>query len=372
MNFDAYEEIQKGSLSQFRNKPITNGIQRAIADTLQRVYEESQQLRLLGDIERMSGRNLDVIGERLDLSRSEAYIILRSSQSIEVTDEVYRKCLRWKQLKNNFTGTYPEIMESIRILWKTDNIIYREMPEHPARIFISMPLFDVDIQDPWMGKALVLKPDGVSMTFTSDYLTQIAESKIESIRAPAMHLYMKLYWSMAYTFDGTLQFDGKQTFFGWTYNLPVSMAHMAAKMMINENIIACHKVSMEIQIVEKIEGAEILMCLGGLLNTEKFNFKSDHQARITVNEDIIAYHAISIGVPIMETIEGAKTIMFLGGLIDTERYNLKVDYQTNIDSGVETILGNKVIYSHNPGFFDGQYTFNGARNFDAYYKEEDY
>lgn len=422
MNFDAYEEIQKGSLSQFRNKPITNGIQRAIADTLQGIYEESQQLRLLGDIERMSGRNLDVIGERLGLSRSEAYIILRSSQSIEVTDEVYRKCLRWKQLKNNFTGTYPEIMESIRILWKTDNIIYSEMPEYPAHIFISMPLFDVETQDPWLGKALVLKPDGVSMTFTSDYLTQITESKIESIRAPAMHLYMKLYWSKAYTFDGTLKFDGKQTFYGWTYNLPVSMVHGAARIIINENIIARHSVSIKLLTLEEVKGENILMYLGGLLNTEECNFKIDNharinisediitchsvsmnlltsekvdgintlmylgrllstencnfkidnQARIIINEDIIGCHSISIKVPIIEKIEGANTQMYLGGLLNMEECNFKVSYYANMASGVEAILGNKVIYSHDPGFFNGQYTFNGARKFDAYYKEEDF
>jgi hypothetical protein len=322
LSFDVYEEIQIASLSQFRNKPITNGIQKAIADTLQSVYEESQQLRFLGDIERMSGRNLDVIGERLGLSRSEAYIILRGSQSIEVTDQIYRKCLRWKQLKNNFTGTYTEIMESIRILWKTDDIIYKELPDYPAHIFISMPLYDLDIQDPWLGRALVLKPDGVTMTFTSDYLTSIAEGKIESIRVPVMHMIMKLYWSMAYTFDGTLRFDGEQTFFGWTYNLPVSMAHVAAQIMVNENIIACHTV-------------------------------------------------LSI-VPVMERIEGVNMFMCLGGLISTEDCNIEVSIQAKIDSSAETIRGNKVVYSHNPGFFDGQYTFNGARKFDAYYKEEDF
>lgn len=322
MKFDAYEELQRASLSQFRNKPITNGIQRAIADTLQSVYEESQQLRSLGDIEKMTGRNLDVIGDRLGLSRSDAYKILLNSQSVEITDEIYRKCLRWKQLKNNFTGTYAEIMESIRILWKTDNIIYRELPDHPAHVFISMPLYNIDIKDPWLGKALVLKPDGVSMTFTSDYLSQIVESKIETIRAPAMRLYMKIYWSKVYNFDGTLEFDGKQTFFGWVYNLPVSMANVAAKIM--------------------------------------------------VNEDIIAEHNIFIEVPIMEEIEGANFFVYLGEVSSPEGFNSKIDYQTYFDSEVESFIGNKIIYSHNPGFFDGQYIFNGERNFDAYYKEEDF
>lgn len=322
MKFDAYEELQRASLSQFRSKPITNGIQRAIADTLQSIYEESQQLRSLGDIEKMTGKNLDVIGDRLGLSRSEAYKILRNSQSVEITDEIYRKCLRWKQLKNNFTGTYAEIMESIRILWKTDNIIYRELPEHPAHIFISMPLYDVDISDPWLGRALVLKPDGVDMTFTSDYLLKIDESKIESIRAPVMHIYTKLYWSKAYTFDGTLRFDGEQSFFGWIYNLPVSMAHSAAKFVTNETIsIGC---------------------------------------------------SILCEIPVMEKIASENMAITVGNVKCEEEYSLSVGYQVAIQEDVGTVNGHKVIYTHNPGFFNGEYKFNGSRSFDAYYKEEDY
>ncbi|MGL5433818.1 MAG: hypothetical protein ACRDBO_00275 [Lachnospiraceae bacterium] len=322
MSFNVYDEIQKASLAQFRNQPVTNGIQRAIADALQSVYAESQQLRDLGDIDKMAGKNLDVIGERLDLSRSEAYIILRRSQSVEVTDEIYRKCLKWKQLKNNFTGTYPEIMESIRILWKTDNIIYRELPEHPAHIFISMPLFDLDIRDPWMGRALVLKPDGVAMTFTSDYSTSIDESKIESIRVPAMHMYMKVFWSKAYVFDGTLRFDGEQTFFGWTYNLPVSMAHSAVK----------------IQNIEIID--------------------SGFQTVVTI--------------PMTESIDMENIEMFLGEVETTEDCSAQTAYKMEMESNADVIEGNKVVYSRNPGFFDGTYTFNGARCFDAYYKEEEY
>ena len=185
-----------------------------------------------------------------------------------------------------------------------------------------MPLYDLDIQDPWLGRALVLKPDGITMTFTSDYLTSVTEDKIESIRAPIMHMIMKMYWSMAYTFDGTLRFDGEQTFFGWTYNLPVSMAHIAAQIIVNENIIAGHTVSSIVPIMERIEGVNMFMCLGGLISTEDCN--------------------------------------------------IEVSIQAKIDSSVETIHGNKVVYSHNPGFFDGQYTFNGARKFDSYYKEEDF
>lgn len=201
MSLNIYEEIQKSSLSQFRNKAIINGLQRAAADAMQSVYDESQQLRLLGDIEKMSGKNLDVIGERLGLKRTEAYKILRKTQEVVITDEVYCRCLKWKQLANNFRGTYAEIMESIRILWPTDSIIYREYREHPAHIFIEMPQLEVDTVDPWIGKAMALKPSGVALTFTSDFITNVDESAIEVWENLYPYFLLDVHWEYVEALD---------------------------------------------------------------------------------------------------------------------------------------------------------------------------
>ena len=322
MSLNIYEEIQKSSLSQFSNKAIINGLQKAAADALQSVYDESQQLRLLGDIDKMSGKNLDVIGERLGLKRTEAYKILRKTQEVVITDEIYRRCLKWKRLANNFQGTYSEIMESIRVLWKTDNIIYKELLEFPARIFMTIPQCDIDLSDPWFGRAMALKPAGVAMVFTSDYLTSVDESAIESWENGHIYLLMKVYWSNMYVFDGKLSFDGEHTFFGWTYVLPVSITHGVVTVSMDERI-------------------------------------SGRYAQTVKNE-------------IQESIR-AGTVKTSGELAFSEILTVFSDSVTKINAEVESITGNGgVIYFHNKGFFNGEFNFNGTRNFDAYYKEEEY
>lgn len=322
MSLNIYDEIQKGSLSQFRNKTIINGLQRAAADALQSVYDESQQLRLLGDIDSMSGKNLDVIGERLGLKRTEAYLILRKTKEVIITDEVYRRCLKWKRLANNFQGTYAEIMESIRILWTTENIIYREYKEYPAHIFIEMPQLDVDTVDPWIGKAMALKPAGVALTFTSDFITSADESGIEIWENPHVIYLMNVYWSKAIVFDGQQDFDGEYTFFGWTYDLPVSMVLGSIEIDIQETIDCTASYVMKNSVTETV--------------------KSEHMNYLTEN--------------VFSEPVGASCINQLG-----------------IRLSVDAISGDGgVIIFKNKGFFDGEYSFDGTRDFDAYYKEEEY
>ena len=98
---------------------------------------------MLLNIDAQEGVNLDHIGEIVSLSRTEAHEFIVTNEEFEMTDELYRKMLRYKILLNNSNATYYDIMEGVSIIWDTDNVIYREDPSRPATIFLDLKTVNV-------------------------------------------------------------------------------------------------------------------------------------------------------------------------------------------------------------------------------------
>ena len=161
---------------QFHGKPKIEVLIKAFSrqlDELIKAFDDISNLTL----DNATGANLDHIGTILSLTRKDLHSLL--SISDEINDELYRRVLKYKALKNTGDGTYEDIMSSISLLWNVDNIVYKEDPAHPATVFIDLPQVSLDDFDPVLSKTLAIKPAGVAMLFTAAYLQALNMSGFE-------------------------------------------------------------------------------------------------------------------------------------------------------------------------------------------------
>lgn len=169
---------------QFLNKKNIEVLIKAFARQMDELYQVHEDLRLSTTLEKATGQSLLYIGDILSTSLKEAQEILMLADNTEITDERYRKVLQYKTLQNNCECTYDDIMESISLLWNTDNIRYKEDPEHPATIYIVLPEVDVDGIDPAVGRVLAIKPAGISVIYAVAYHTKVNIAEKEKITLP--------------------------------------------------------------------------------------------------------------------------------------------------------------------------------------------
>lgn len=166
---------------QFQGKKYIEIFINAFARQLDELLKTFEELNLKTDLENAEGVNLDLVGNILNLTRKDAQIILMSVDNKEINDEMYRKVLKYGTLKNNSDCTYYDIVESINILWKANYVRYIESPNRPATICIMLPETSIDDADPAIGKVLTIKPAGVAMIYTIEYVIKTDISKIEIV-----------------------------------------------------------------------------------------------------------------------------------------------------------------------------------------------
>ena len=189
---------------QFQDKRKIEVLIRAFGRQIDEVLEVFDQLKTETTFDRAVGQNLDYIGDIMATTRKDAQKILMAANNTEITDEVYRKVLTYKALQNSCDCTYYDIMESINLLWDTDNIKYVEDPERPASIYIELPEANLDGMDPAIGRVLAIRPGGVSMVYSVAYADVVNIGASEKVTAS---LIRALYWKL----DGKVLLNGSKT-----------------------------------------------------------------------------------------------------------------------------------------------------------------
>lgn len=187
---------------QFQEKKKIEVLIRAFGRQLDELYEVFEDLRTKTTLENAVGQNLDYCGDIMATTRKDAQTILMTASNAEITDDVYRKVLTYKALRNNCDCTYYDIMDSLNMLWNTDNVRYVEDPEKPATIYIALPEVSLDGMDPAIGRVLALRPGGVDMVYTTGYAEVINISGKEQVEVSATTLR---YWRLngKYLLDGS-------------------------------------------------------------------------------------------------------------------------------------------------------------------------
>lgn len=162
------ESITKSFLGklpeQFKNKHNIEVLIKAFAEELEEVEKVFQELETLRSIRTAFGKQLDGIGEIVNLTRAESTAYAGVVDFDVLDDERYRLFLMYKALRNANSCTYPELMEICRLLYNAKLLYYKEFDDHPAHFQVMVGAKF----DEWMFKMLnnsnlTIKPGGVSV-----------------------------------------------------------------------------------------------------------------------------------------------------------------------------------------------------------------
>lgn len=195
---------------QFLSKRNIEVFIKAFSRQMEEIERVLDDVNRLTTIDTATGVNLDYVGNILSITRKEAQVILRKLEQDQLCDDLYRAVLRYQALRNTCECTYEDIISAIKLLWDTDDISYVEPPDRPATIYIKMPMFDIDVEDPAAARILALKSAGVNLLYEVIYYLLVDESNIERMYLKNLNLHWKIpFWNHVLFFDGSWLLDGK-------------------------------------------------------------------------------------------------------------------------------------------------------------------
>jgi hypothetical protein len=171
------------------------------------------------DIDTAQGTNLDMLGDVVNISRKEAYILLNREVDTYITDEMYRNVLRFQALKNNSNATYADIMKGMRLLWgENARIRYAEAVREPASIEISIADITTDETDPALIRPMVIRPGGVKILFRSSYTDKADMTSWERFGHCTLSYEKNHRWNGAYKWDNAIQWHSEGVTFSNYFN----------------------------------------------------------------------------------------------------------------------------------------------------------
>lgn len=140
---DYTKKLKADLLEQFKESPRINALMEAIGEQLRDVSEFYEALRTQRHIASGVGQQLDGVGDMVVLSRYEALeMVNRAGLGDTITDELYRRYLYYKILKNTNTCTYPDLIKAFRLFWDKP-LYYSEKPEQPAVMFLETGVLSI-------------------------------------------------------------------------------------------------------------------------------------------------------------------------------------------------------------------------------------
>lgn len=188
---------------QFRGKPKIEALCQCWDRQFEQIFSCLEQMKLILDVDRAQGAQLDRIGDIVVLSRADAGLLAAQAGNLDfdVIDDVrYRKYLKYKILENTSNATYKDIISAIKMIWGADKIKYLENEEGPASLTVSFSYHytagDVFILPPLTAAGVgihvraetELQPDPATLkssAFTQNLVTcTISERKMKSATYP--------------------------------------------------------------------------------------------------------------------------------------------------------------------------------------------
>ena len=144
---DFAEKLSVDLVEQFREQPNIEALAAVIARQLQDVFTFYEQLRTERDVHTAEGKQLDGVGNIVDLTRAQAGLLSGDPIPYDVMDDdKYRKFLIWKILKNTSHTTYPDIIKAFKMFWDRPMIFDTgEMESAKDAVVDTSPLFDTPL-----------------------------------------------------------------------------------------------------------------------------------------------------------------------------------------------------------------------------------
>lgn len=137
MTREIVEDWLRDLPQQFQDKEKIAILIRAFAKQMQALLVVFDDLNTKTTLDTAVGKNLDRIGEIVQLSRKEAGVLAHDPELPVMEDERYRQFLRYKIQQNTNNCTYYDLIESIVNLWHIEPVYYKEDPNLPATIILE-------------------------------------------------------------------------------------------------------------------------------------------------------------------------------------------------------------------------------------------
>ncbi len=161
---------------QYKNRPRIVALIRALGRQLNELIEFYKQLYTDRFITTAEGKQLDLIGNILVLTRKEAKDILGINET--VSDEDYRRLLIYKSQLNFGDATYKSIMNMLKVIHGEGLPFYVvEELEHPATLILQTEKSPFDDGVKKMIELPIPRAGGVGLLVRS---TETGETKIGS------------------------------------------------------------------------------------------------------------------------------------------------------------------------------------------------
>ena len=216
------EEWKNELPCQFQGKTNLAAIIDAVGAQLTDLETAFADLIEKTDVRTATGKNLDMVGDIVGISRNDAYNLLEITQIDELDDESYRNVLFFQILKNSADGTYEDIMKGLHLLWGDEAVItYQENPvveiyngnawndKDPATVRIDIADIPSDVPDPTIIKPMVIRPGGVKMLFETNYRDQIEITEWEHFTNMVISLDKYNRYNGTYLYDGSIHYKGE-------------------------------------------------------------------------------------------------------------------------------------------------------------------
>lgn len=199
-----YEKWIENIPSQFKDKKNLTAIINAFSRQIEEIIRVNEELTSIVDIDTAFGKNLDMLGDVVNVSRKKAYILLNRDVSVIINDEMYRNVLRFQALKNNSHATYADIMKGMHLLWGNAIIKYAEAVREPASIEISIQDITTDETDPALIRPMVIRPGGVKILFRSTYTDKADLTSWERFGNCSLSYEKNHRWTGAFNWNGKI------------------------------------------------------------------------------------------------------------------------------------------------------------------------
>ena len=133
--------LEKDLLEQFKGQPKIRALMEVIGRELEAVYQFLEDLNVKRDVYHAEGVQLDGVGNIAGISRQDAAVLAGVAVS-KMTDEMYRRFIIYKILRNTCDCTYSSLMQAIRMFWNGRSVVkYSEDPAFPATIILDIEGF---------------------------------------------------------------------------------------------------------------------------------------------------------------------------------------------------------------------------------------